>query len=146
MEDQALLLKYQLCFRLYAASRQMTRLYQPILEPFGLTYPQYILLLVLFEHEQMDFKDLSRTMDLTTATLTPMVQKLEKQGLLFKIKNPEDSRRINVILSESGQALKAQLVKVPYTLADQLDMDIKHYETLTNELDLLLNKMQQLDT
>lgn len=146
MDDQALLLKYQLCFRLYAASRQMTRLYQPILEPFGLTYPQYILLLVLFEHEQMDFKELSKKMDLTTATLTPIVQKLEKQGLLMKEKNPNDSRRVNVILTETGKALKLDLIKVPYKLAETLDMDFEHYETLTKELDLLLSKMQTLES
>ena len=138
-------LEHQLCFRLYSASRKMTRVYQPILDQHGLTYPQYILLMIMWEHEIVDFKDLSQRIDLKTATLTPIVQKLVKLGYLTKEKNPEDGRRINVGLTEKGKGLKALLTHVPMDLANCVGLEHDHYSTLITELDHLMDKFSNGD-
>lgn len=138
-------LEHQLCFRLYSASRNMTRVYQPLLEQHGLTYPQYILMMILFEKEAIDFKELSKIIDLTTATLTPIVKKLEADGYLLKEKNPEDGRKINVLLTDKGRDLKDELYHVPMALAQQLGLEVEHYRTLVEELDILLDKLQDAE-
>jgi DNA-binding MarR family transcriptional regulator len=141
MSFDPLKLEYQLCFRLYAASRNMTRIYQPILDRHGITYPQYIVLLILFEHESIDFKELSQMVDLKTGTLTPIIQKLEEYGFITKEKNPKDGRRINVDLTSKGKELKQELAHVPIDLASKIGLEKERYFTLTTELDNLLNKL-----
>lgn len=143
MNEDVLKLKNQLCFRLYAVSRNMTRLYQPLLDGFNLTYPQYIILLVLFEHPVIDFKDLSTMVDLKTGTLTPIVQKLEERGLIRKERNPEDRRRLDVSLTKAGMELKESLVSVPINLAKMIAIDKELYYSLTKDLDTLLEALQE---
>ncbi len=142
---EPLRLEHQLCFRLYSASRNMTRVYQPILDKHHLTYPQYIVMMILFEKQSVDFKELSKIIDLKTPTLTPIVKKLEADGYLVKEKNPEDARKINVILTEDGRRLKAELYHVPIDLAEQIGLEIEHYQTLVSELDNLLGRLQSIE-
>lgn len=142
MNDELLLLKNQLCFRLYSVSRNMTRVYQPLLQAFNLTYPQYIIMLILLEHKSMDFKELSQMIDLKTGTMTPIIQKMEEIGYVKKAKNPEDGRRITVYLTEAGEALKEKLVQVPIALAGQIDYDLDSYYNLVAQLDVLMEKLQ----
>ncbi len=138
-------LEHQLCFRLYSASRNITRVYQPILEKHQLTYPQYIVMMILFEKHSIDFKDLSKIIDLKTPTLTPIVKKLETYGYLIKEKNPEDARKINVILTDKGRLLKEELYHVPIDLAQRIGLEKEHYQTLVSELDILLGKLQNVE-
>lgn len=140
---EALKLEHQLCFRLYAVSRNMTRLYQDLLEPFNITYPQYIILLVLFEHGEIDFKELSDKVDLKTGTMTPIIQKLEEMGYLTKEKNPSDMRRLNVSLTDKGRHLKEQIIHVPYELSKRLKMSYESYVTLIQQLDELAKTIDQ---
>lgn len=142
--DQMLKLEHQLCFRLYAASRNVTRLYQPLLDKYNLTYPQYIIMLILFEHEKIDFKDLSTLIDLKTGTLTPIVNKVEELGYVEKEKNPKDGRRLNVLLTQKGIQLREEIVNVPHELAKSIGIDEEEYMRLTNELDILLEKLQKV--
>jgi DNA-binding MarR family transcriptional regulator len=135
MNDEILRLDNQLCFRLYAVSRRMTRLYQPFLEKFNLTYPQYIIMLVMFEHKVMDFKDLSKVVDLKTGTLTPIVQRLEEHGFVSRVKNKQDMRKMNVILTEKGKELQRQVIEVPISMAQQLSISEEMYTVLIKELD-----------
>jgi DNA-binding MarR family transcriptional regulator len=135
MNDEILRLDNQLCFRLYAVSRRMTRLYQPFLEKFNLTYPQYIVMLVMFEHKVMDFKDLSKVVDLKTGTLTPIVQRLEEHGFVSRVKNKQDMRKMNVILTEKGKELQRQVIEVPISMAQQLSISEEMYTVLIKELD-----------
>lgn len=139
---EALKLEYQLCFRLYAVSRNMTRLYADLLGEFGLTFPQYVIMLVMFEHETMDFKELSDRVDLKTGTMTPIVQKLESMGYLHKEKNPMDGRKINVNLTAEGKALKDEIVRVPYELSRRLGMSLLDYEALMIRLGDLSEKLE----
>lgn len=136
-------LENQLCFRLYVASRNMTRLYQPLLEQYNLTYPQYIVLLALFEQEVIDFKELSKIIDLKTGTLTPILNKIEETGYLKKEKNPTDGRKINVILTPKGIELRNNIIEVPLKLSETLNMSIDSYMSLVTELDDLIQKMKE---
>lgn len=144
-KNEILLLDRQLCFKLYQASRKMTRLYQPYLEKIGLTYPQYLAMLVLWEYDIIDFKDLSMKLDLKTGTLTPIVQKLEKSGLLSRISNPNDRRRVDVKLTEEGRKLESEAGNVPLSMAKHLEMDRERYykyASLLDELGELLNEAE----
>lgn len=137
MNDEFLMLDRQLCFRLYAVSRNMTRVYQPYLEKHNLTYPQYIVMLVMFEHYKMDFKELSNLVDLKTGTLTPILQKLESIGYISKNRNEIDSRKVDVILTKKGQKLNEEIIDVPLQMAEKLEITEAMYLNLTKELDLL---------
>lgn len=142
--NKALKLENQLCFRLYAASRNMTRVYQPHLEKYGLTYPQYIMMLILFEYETIDFKELSKIIDLKTGTLTPIVNKVQELGYVVKVKNELDARRLNIALTKKGKALRDEIVKVPYELANSLGLSEDEYSKLTVQLDELIEKLQKV--
>lgn len=141
--NKELKLDNQLCFRLYVASRNMTRLYQPLLDQYNLTYPQYIVLLALFEQEKIDFKELSTIVDLKTGTLTPIINKIEEIGYLSKEKNPTDGRKVNVVLTEEGKELRSEIIDVPLQLGETLDMSITSYSNLVTELDQLIKKMKE---
>ena len=133
--NELLKLDNQLCFRLYAVSRNMTRLYQPLLEQFSLTYPQYIIMLVMFEHEKLDFKELSTIVDLKTGTLTPILQNLEKLGYIKRQKNKSDHRKINVVITERGRQLEQEIIDVPISMAKDMEISEEMYHVLIKELD-----------
>jgi len=141
--DNTLKISNQLCFRLYAASRNMTRLYQPLLDKYNLTYPQYIILLVLFEQVSIDFKELSDVVDLKAGTLTPIVNRLVELGYVKKEKNPLDGRKLNVIITKNGKILETKIVDVPKNLLKALDMSKYEYTTLINQIDDLLEKLKK---
>ncbi len=145
MNDEVLRLDNQICFRLYKASRTMTRLYQPILETLNITYPQYLTMLVMWEMEKIDFKDLGNRLDLKTGTLTPIITRLEKLGYLIREKNAEDNRRIWVALSREGRDLKHDALKVPEFLLSHINMDLEQYQkyiSLLDELGEILDKAE----
>lgn len=137
MIDELMQLDNQLCFRLYNVSRKMTKAYQPLLSKFNLTYPQYIILLILFEHRELDFKELSTIINLKTGTLTPILQTLEKQGIVQKIKNKADNRKVNISLTKEGELLQDKLRDVPVTMQERLQITLEMYQILVKELDEL---------
>jgi DNA-binding MarR family transcriptional regulator len=140
--NQILKLDNQLCFRLYAVSRNMTRLYQPFLDKHQLTYPQYVVMLVMFEEKEIDFKKLAERVDLRTATLTPIVKKLESLGYVSRKPNNLDQRKINVVLTPEGEQLKRNIVDVPLGTAEALGLDFDSYEVLVQKLDQLLDLLK----
>jgi DNA-binding MarR family transcriptional regulator len=115
----------------------MTRLYQPWLQKYNLTYPQYIVMLVLFEYKTIDFKALSEKIDLRTGTLTPILQKLEEIGYLDRKPNPKDSRRKNIVLTKKGTQLQKDVVEVPIKLAGKLRELRDTYQGIITDLDNL---------
>ena len=135
--EDLLQLDNQLCFRLYSISRKMTKAYQPLLEKHQLTYPQYVIMLVMFEVGSIDFKELSVRVNLKTGTLTPIVQKLEQIGYLIRETNPEDHRKVNVVLSDMGHQLHQEIIDVPLGLAERLKLSVEKYSSLIIELDEL---------
>ncbi|MEO7393118.1 MAG: MarR family transcriptional regulator [Ramlibacter sp.] len=111
--DQALLLDNQLCFALYSTSLAMTKLYKPLLEELGLTYPQYLVMLVLWERDGLMVSELGERLFLDSGTLTPLLKRLEAAGLIARIRAVEDERRVHITLTAPGRKLKAQARKIP---------------------------------
>lgn len=122
--DDALGLDQQLCFALYSASRAMIRAYQPLLDPLGITYPQYLTLLVLWQEDGVSVKRLGERLSLDSGTLTPLLQRLEAQGLVRKQRSNEDERVVEVHLTTAGRQLRAKARGVPKALACQAGFDL----------------------
>ncbi|WP_158893208.1 MULTISPECIES: MarR family winged helix-turn-helix transcriptional regulator [unclassified Pseudomonas] len=103
-----LLLDQQLCFSLYSASLAMTQLYKPLLESMGLTFPQYLIMLVLWEHDGLTLKELSHRLRQDSGALTPVVKRLEAAGLVTRRRSAEDERNLSIELTPAGRALRDQ--------------------------------------
>jgi MarR family transcriptional regulator, organic hydroperoxide resistance regulator len=117
MEPDLLRLDGQICFSLYAASRLVTRLYQPLLEPLGLTYPQYVVLMILWEDAPCRVSRVSARAQLNTNTLTPLLKRLEALGYVRRHRSRDDERVVELHLSPSGRALRSRASCVPAQLA-----------------------------
>lgn len=119
----ALRLDQQLCFALYTASRAIIRAYGPLLEPLGLTYPQYLALLVLWEEDGLAVKQLGERLMLDSATLTPLLKRLEQQGLLARRRDEQDERVVRIHLTDAGRALRTKARRVPSAIACRAGVD-----------------------
>jgi len=123
------LLDNQLCFRLYTASRLITQVYQPLLSKQGLTYPQYLVLLVLWEKDGQPVNDIARRLFLETNTVTPLLQRMEKEGILTRRKGEKDARQMIVSLTRKGKGLQEKLTDVPFTVGNAVLCDCVTPET-----------------
>ncbi len=110
---EALRLDRQLCFPLYAASREVIKRYYPLLESIGLTYTQYVAMMVLWEEHEISVRDLGKRLYLDSGTLTPLLKSMEKKGLLTRRRSEADERVVLVSLTQEGEALKEQAASVP---------------------------------
>jgi DNA-binding MarR family transcriptional regulator len=108
-----LALDNQFCFALYSASHAMTKTYKPLLDRLGLTYPQYLVMLVLWEQDGILVKDIGARLFLDSGTLTPLLKRLEANGLLARKRDPHDERQVRISLSAQGRELKAQALEIP---------------------------------
>jgi DNA-binding MarR family transcriptional regulator len=120
MAYEQLKLENQICFPVYAASRLITREYQPYLEELGLTYPQYLVLLVLWEQDELTVNDIAKKLILNTNTLTPLLKRMEAQGLLTRVRSRQDERKVIVCLTEAGQEMQAKAAGIPERLVTGL--------------------------
>lgn len=136
---EALKLENQLCFPLYAASREVVKRYTPLLDEIGLTYTQYIVMLVLWEEKKIGAKRLGELLYLDSGTITPVVKKLEQLGLVTRSRGIEDERTLNVMLTEKGEALKEQAVKIPQQLSQCLNLNHEEAAALYQLLYKLLD-------
>lgn len=118
MSKEEFKLDNQLCFRLYTASRLLTQAYHPLLSQQGLTYPQYLVLLVLWEKDAQPVNDIAKRLFLETNTVTPLLQRMEKQGILTRTKGKEDARQMIVSLTRNGKDLQNKLADVPFTVGN----------------------------
>ena len=135
-------LENQLCFPLYAASRLVTRLYQPLLDEYKLTYPQYVVLLILWQHEGITVGEIGTLAILNNNTLTPILKRMEQNGLIERKRDEWDERKILVYLTPFAKQLKSQLACLPSQLIAQVDYDAKkadQLKSLLNELVDVLN-------
>ena len=114
----------QLCFALYSASRAVTRAYAPLLQPLGLTYPQYLVLLVLWQRDGASVKQLGERLALDSGTLTPLLQRLESQGLVERRRGGDDERVVRIHLTAAGRALRSKARKIPMELACRAGYDL----------------------
>lgn len=140
--DQALKLDNQLCFAVYSASLAMTKAYKPLLSELGLTYPQYLVLLVLWEQDGLQVSELGERLTLDSGTLTPLLKRMETAGWLQRQRSTADERRVQVCLSAEGLALKTRAACVPARMAQALACDLPELRLLTTELHALRKRLQ----
>ncbi|CAH0352557.1 MarR family winged helix-turn-helix transcriptional regulator [Aquabacterium sp. CECT 9606] len=139
--DDLLSLDRQLCFALYSASLAMTKLYKPLLAPLGLTYPQYLVMMVLWEHADLTVNDLGKRLQLDSGTLTPLLKRLEAAGLVQRQRDQQDERRVRVTLTASGLALKNQAQSIPQAVGCQVDMTNQELMSLRTTLSDLRRRL-----
>ena len=131
-------LENQICFPLYALSREVIKLYKPLLDPFNLTYTQYVTMLVIWEEEKIGFKELGQRLHLDSGTLTPVLKKLEGMGLITKYRTKKDDRVVMVEITEKGRKMKEKILDVPDQLVRQFSGDREMLVTFKKYLDELL--------
>ena len=124
----------QLCFALYSSSLAMTKLYKPLLEPLGLTYPQYLVMLVLWERDELTVSEVGDRLTLDSGTLTPLLKRLQSSGLLARTRDTADERRVLVKLTAAGRALKSRAMKVPPQVACAAACPLDELAALTTRL------------
>jgi len=133
-EVDLLALDRQVCFALAVASRSVIALYRPLLEPMGLTHPQYLVMLALWEESPLSVKQLSNLLQLDPGTLSPLLKRLEAAGYLTRARNPRDERNLAIELTEAGQSLRTQALKIPPAIIDRLAMPLPELEALHKSL------------
>jgi len=147
MSREALLkLDNQLCFVLYACSRGLTRTYRPMLAELGITYPQYLVMLVLWEKDGVSVKALGERLFLDSGTLTPLLKRLENSGLVERRRSRTDERRVVIRLTAMGRDLKKKAYAVPETLLCRSGLTAEQFTGLKTQLEFLLEQIQGLDT
>lgn len=137
--NERLKLENQLCFPMYACAKEIVRRYTPLLEPFGLTYTQYIAMMVLWEHKTVTVKDLGKHLFLDSGTLTPMLKKMECSGWLCRTRSKEDERVVIVSITERGEELHDKIAEVPVKMAKCVKLENEE----AMQLYTLLNKMMK---
>lgn len=138
---EALLLDNQLCFALYSASLAMTKLYKPLLAALGLTYPQYLALLVLWERDGLMVSELGQRLSLDSGTLTPLLKRLEALGLVTRIRDVADERRVHIALTASGRKLKTRAAKVPGCILAATQCPVSEVVELTRQVQALRERL-----
>jgi len=150
MSDQQLELKDQICFPIYSVSRLITRLYKPLLSNLGLTYPQYLVLMVLWEADGLSINQIKEKLLLDTNTLSPLLKRIEAMGFITRTRSITDERSVTVELTEAGRDLKLQALPVPEKMLENLlteDIDVDAImglrEMLKNWINILQRKIHQ---
>ncbi|MBL0748402.1 MarR family winged helix-turn-helix transcriptional regulator [Nocardioides baculatus] len=138
---QAPPLAEQLCFDLYAASRAVTAAYRPALTELGITYPQYLVLIVLWEHESLTVRELGDELRLDHGTLTPLLKRMESSGLVERRRDNVDERFVVVSLAGRGESLRQHAERIQCDMKDQLGLDPQDFEDLQTTLRLLTSRV-----
>ncbi len=138
-----LLLSNQVCFLFYQIDREITSLYRPFLDSLGLTYPQYLVMLVLWEEDNITVGHLGERLALDTGTISPLVKRMEKAGLLTRSRDGHDERVVRIMLTEKGIALKETAASVPEALASCLELSYEEYLKLKKDMTALLEKIHR---
>ncbi len=137
-----LLLKNQVCFSLYSASNAMIRAYRPLLNAIDLTYPQYLAMMVIWEKDGINVKDLGYDLHLDSGTLTPLLKRLESKGFIDRKRSSEDERIRLVFLTEQGRALKTKALSVPDAIFCKSQLEIEELQQLKDTCERLLANLQ----
>jgi MarR family transcriptional regulator, organic hydroperoxide resistance regulator len=133
-----LALDRQVCFALAAASRSVIGLYRPVLAPLGLTHPQYLVMLALWERSPRSLTDLADALYLEPATLSPLLKRLELAGYLTRKRSTDDERALSIELTNAGEKLRSQALAVPGTIVERLGVPVQQLERVRDELTALL--------
>lgn len=138
-----LLLDNQLCFALYSTSLVMTKIYKPLLQPLGLTYPQYLAMLVLWETDGITVGEISQCLLTDPGSLTPLLKRLETEGLIKRLRSTQDERVVQLFLTDAGRALQEQALDIPEQLAKTTGQDLAQLSTLKTQLLTLRQNLHQ---
>ena len=130
IEGNPLLLERQVCFALAVANRSVLRIYRRLLEPLGLTHPQYLVMLALWESEPRAVKEIGRVLQLDSATLSPLLKRLETSGLIVRRRRGDDERNVDVALTDTGRALRERALSIPDAVVEALGVDLADLEDL----------------
>ena len=139
--DAMMLLDNQLCFALYSTSLAMTKVYKPLLDELGLTYPQYLAMLVLWERDGLMVSELGERLNLDSGTLTPLLKRLEVSGFISRIRDVEDERRVYITLTSSGRKLKTRATKIPGCILSASQCSLPELVALTNQVQGLRQRL-----
>ncbi|MDD7272431.1 MAG: MarR family transcriptional regulator [Prevotella sp.] len=148
MAYEQLKLKNQLCFRLYTASRLITQAYEPHFKPLGITYTQYLVLLVLWETDEQPINDIGKKLLLGINTVSPLIKRMEKNGLLSRRDSETDKRQQIVCLTEKGKELRKKAAKIPSAMANALEaaqLDLNELARMITTLDMLIHKIDEIE-
>jgi MarR family transcriptional regulator, organic hydroperoxide resistance regulator len=137
--DDLLALDRQVCFALAVASRNVIGLYRPLLEPMGLTHPQYLVMLALWEESPLTLTELGRRLSLEPATLSPLLKRLEAGGMVTRQRDPRDERALAVSLTTKGRRTRARAERIPAAILDRLDMSVADLEELRDGLNRIID-------
>lgn len=143
---EQLKLENQLCFPVYAASRLITRIYQPYLDEIGITYPQYLVLLVLWEKDEVTVNEISRKLILNTNTTTPLLKRLETLGLVSRRRSGEDERKVIIALTAKGRKLQSMAADIPGKLSEGLaagSMSVTDLIDLKDKLHVIIDHLSK---
>ena len=138
----SLKLDNQLCFSLYALSREIIKLYKPLLDELKLTYTQYLVMLVLWEEEKTTVKHIGNKLHLDSGTLTPLLKKLEASELIKRYRSKEDDRIVNVELTKKGEELQERAKGVPAKILCRMNIEEEKVNSLKKELDEVLDRLK----
>nr|WP_197031749.1 MarR family transcriptional regulator [Paenibacillus massiliensis] len=139
--EEALKLENQLCFAIYACSREITKLYQPYLEQLGVTYSQYLVLMVLWEKGTSTVKELGDALHLDSGTLTPLLKRLQSSGLIHRERSQQDERKVMISLTEEGDQLRLKAASIPGAIRGKVCFSTQHFQSLLEEFNDLLKRV-----
>ncbi|MEV0153416.1 MarR family transcriptional regulator [Micromonospora sp. NPDC050686] len=143
LDGDPLALEQQVCFALSVAARGVVAVYRPLLEPMGLTHPQYLVMLALWQYAPLSGRELSRLLQLDPGTLSPLLKRLEAAGYVRRERDASDERSLAVSLTPSGQALRAQAERIPPAIVERLGLplaDLRHLHTVLTEVIAAANR------
>ncbi|WP_280344573.1 MarR family winged helix-turn-helix transcriptional regulator [Nocardia neocaledoniensis] len=138
-----LTLDEQLCFSIYSASRAMTAVYRPKLERLGLTYPQYLVMLALWERDERSVSELGKALELDSGTLSPLLKRLAATGYIERRRAADDERRVDIVLTERGRAIRAQACTIPGEMAEIVGMSTEEFTALRTMLRKLTDTLTE---
>lgn len=142
-QQESLKLQNQLCFPLYVIAKEITGLYRPFLDELDITYPQYLVMMVLWENEGLSVNHIGEKLYLDSGTLTPLLKRLETKGFILRKRKKEDERVVEVFTTETGKALKAKACEIPEKIYKKIDVSEQDWIDLKTSVLKILNKIEK---
>ena len=136
-------LNNQLCFPLYVIAKEITGLYRPFLDELDITYPQYLVMMVLWENDRLTVNQIGEKLYLDSGTLTPLLKRLESKKLIIRQRKKEDERVVEIFLDEAGKKLKSKACEIPSKIQEKLNLSEEDFLELKLTVDKILNKIQK---
>jgi len=142
-QQESLKLQNQLCFPLYVIAKEITGLYRPFLDELDITYPQYLVMMVLWENDGLSVNHIGEKLYLDSGTLTPLLKRLETKGFILRKRKKEDERVVEVFITETGKALKAKACEIPEKIYKKIDVSKQDWIDLKTSVLKILNKIEK---